>query len=84
MNDTRHFRGNGGECLAPEVGIVTILSDVALEIVTKAILRLPYRNLASDPERAAEAGISELRQSGLVLSRFSLEFVLARSPGWRG
>jgi len=64
--DTRHLGGNGSERLAPEIGIVAILCDVALEFVTEAILLLPYRNLAGDPERAAQAGITVLRQSGLA------------------
>jgi hypothetical protein len=58
VDDARHLGGNGDECLAPEIGIVTILGDVALEFVTEAILLLPYRNLAGDPECAAEAGIT--------------------------
>jgi hypothetical protein len=64
--DTRYLGGNGCECLAPEIGIVAILGDVALEFVTEAVLLLPDRNLAGDPKGAAKAGISELRQSGLA------------------
>ena len=38
MYDTRHLGGNGCERLAPEIRIVAILGDIALELVTEAVL----------------------------------------------
>ena len=53
VNDTRHLGGNGCERLAPEIRIVAILGDVALEFVSKSVLSLADRNLSS---RACGAG----------------------------
>ena len=47
VNDTRHLGGNGCERLAPEIRIVAILGDVALEFVSKSVLSLADRNLSA-------------------------------------
>ena len=64
--DTRHLGGNGGHCLAAQIGIVPILGDIAFELVTEAVLPLADGDLSGDPKSAAQAGIAELGKSRLA------------------
>ncbi len=56
----RHLGGNGCERLAPEIRIVPILGDIALEFVTEAVLPLADCDLSGDPKSSTQAGIAEL------------------------
>jgi hypothetical protein len=58
--DASHLGGNSGERLASEIRIVPIFGDVALEFVPKSVLPLADRDLSGDPERSAQASITEL------------------------
>ena len=62
VNDTRQLGGNCCERLAPEIRIVAILGDVALEFVPKSVLSLADRNLCGNPARATQMGIGDPRQ----------------------
>ena len=53
MNNTGHLGGNCSERLAPQIGVVPIASNVALEFVSKAVLLLADSNLGSHPKSSA-------------------------------
>src|SRR3954454_1290681 len=44
-----HLGGDRGQRLAPQVGVVPIACDGALELVAKAVLLLTDRHLAGEP-----------------------------------
>ncbi|MEY2759889.1 MAG: hypothetical protein RIR33_3667 [Pseudomonadota bacterium] len=46
VNHARHLGGNGGERLALEIGVVSILRDVALALFSKAVLLLANGDLS--------------------------------------
>ena len=66
VHHARHLGGDRGQRLAPQVGIVPIAGDVALELVAEAVLPLPDGDLSSQPQGPAQAGVAVLRQLGLA------------------
>ncbi len=61
VSDARHLGGDGGKRLAPEILIVAILGDMALELVAEAVIPLADCDLSGHPKRSTQAGIAELR-----------------------
>ena len=59
MNSTGHLGSDCGIRFAAQMGVVAVLRDVALELVTEAVGALQNGNLASHPEGAAQTGIHE-------------------------
>src|SRR3954468_21430080 len=66
VHDAGHLGGDRGQRLAPQVGVVPIACDVALELVAKAVLLLTDRHLAGEPQGPAQAGVAVFRQLGLT------------------
>lgn len=62
MSCARHLGGNGCQRLAPEIGIIAILGDVALELGSEAVVALADRHLGCHPECTPQPRIAELRQ----------------------
>src|SRR3954469_24478508 len=61
-----HLGGDRGQRLAPQVGIVPITGDGALERVAEAVLFLADRHLAGEPQGPAQASVAVFRQLGLT------------------
>ena len=71
----RHQLGGGPnrcERLALEIGIVSVPSDVALELVPKAVVALTDRDLSCEPKRSPQARIAILRQLRLATEHAGL------------
>src|SRR5215212_5035730 len=66
VHDAGHLDGDRGQRLAPQVGIVPITGDVALELVAKAVLFLTDRHLAGEPQGPAQASVAVFGQLGLA------------------
>ena len=77
VHHARHLGGDRGQRLAPQVGIVPVAGDVALELVAEAVLPLPDGHLPSQPKRTPEPGVAVLRR--LVWPRKVPDCWVARS-----
>ena len=69
VNNAGHLGGDRSQRLAPQIGIVPVSGDIALELVTEAVLALSNRDLAGDPKRAPEPGIAPLALDEQFLDR---------------
>lgn len=49
VNSTGHLGGDCGIRLSAQMGVLSVLSDVALELIPEAIGTLQYGNLTSHP-----------------------------------
>tara|TARA_R110002020_G_scaffold95692_5_gene229407 strand:+ start:10996 stop:11193 length:198 start_codon:yes stop_codon:yes gene_type:complete len=57
VNCAGHF---GGDCrirLSAQMGVLSVLGNVALELISEAVGALQYGNLTGHPQGAAQAGI---------------------------
>src|SRR3954452_16437428 len=66
VHDAGHFGGDRGQRLAPQVGIVPVAGNIALELVAEAVLFLADRHLAGEPQGPAQASVAVFRQLGLT------------------
>ncbi|SHK62344.1 hypothetical protein SAMN05444000_1483 [Shimia gijangensis] len=57
VNSTGHLGGDCGICLSTQMGVLSVLGDVALELISEAVGTLQNGNLTSHPQGAAQAGI---------------------------
>lgn len=69
----RHLCRDRGIGLAAQMGIVSILGDVALELVPEAVGPLENGGLAGHPHRAPQAGIAVLRDTALTAEHAGLD-----------
>src|SRR3954454_4014131 len=66
VHHARHLDGDCGQRLAPQVRIVPITCDVALDLVAEAVLFLADRHLAGEPQGPAQASVAVFGQLGLT------------------
>lgn len=71
VHNARHLSSDRGIRFSLQVGVASILCDVALIFISKAVFFLSDRNLRRHPERATQARIAEFGELGLA----------AESPG---
>jgi len=82
--DASHLGGNSGERLASEIRLASIFGDVALEFLPKSLLPLADRDPSGDPERSAQAGITELASARDVGRIAELRDPVRRTSGIGG
>jgi hypothetical protein len=66
MSDARHLGSDGSQRLAPEILVVAILGNMTPEAIAEAVIALLDGDLGCQPKGSAQAGIAELRESGLT------------------
>ncbi len=58
VNGSGHFCSDCGIRLAAQMGVVTVLGDITLELVTEAVRLLKNSDLSGHPEGTSQAGVA--------------------------
>ena len=71
MDNASHLGGNCGQRLSAEIRTAAVSGNVALELVSEAILTLTNGDLSGNPQAASQTRVSKLRKPGLsaILTR---------------